>query len=115
MEQHRRPHPAIDLERDAVDRYRDHAAVLADPPVALDADRLAPEGGVRDRAVLQRIRRPVGVLVVDGVVTGAAEHLLVAVISEELDSRIVDERDPVIPVHQPQRNLAADDKRLLNF
>src|ERR1700716_3297457 len=35
VERHRGPRSAVDLQRDAVDRDRDHAAVFADPPVPL--------------------------------------------------------------------------------
>jgi hypothetical protein len=105
---------AVDLQRNAVDRDRDHAAVLADPPVAFDADRLAALGGMSDRAVLHRVWRPVRVLVVDRVVARPADQLVVAVESQCPDGRVVDERHPVVPVHQPQRDLTADHKRLLH-
>jgi hypothetical protein len=114
VERHRGPHAAVDLQRDAVDRDRDHAAVLADPPVAFDADRLTAQRGVSNRAVLGGVWRSVGVLVVDRVVARTADQLVVAVVSQQLDGCVVHEGDAVVPVYEPQRDLAADHERLLH-
>src|SRR6185437_14432799 len=91
VERHRGPHPAVDLHLDAVDRDRDQASVFADSPVAVHADRLAAPGGVSNGAVLRRVWRPVRVLPVDSVVARTAEQLVVAVVSQYPDGRVVDE------------------------
>src|SRR6202042_1295939 len=97
VERHRGPHAAVDLQRNAVNRDRHHAAILTNPPVAFDPDRLTAQGGVSDRAVLRWEWRSVGVLVVDRVVARTADPLVAAVVSQQLDGGVVDERPAVVP------------------
>ena len=83
--------------------HREHRAVAADEPVLVHLDRLTRPADLGHRAVLGRIRRPVAVLVVDGIVTEPAAQLGQIVVAQRREAGRVDEDHEAVVIDDPDR------------
>jgi hypothetical protein len=70
----------VDRRRDVGDR--EHRSVTAEEPIEVALDGLPRRPWQQHRAIGRGVESPVGVLVVDGLVAGAAEKLVGAVVAE---------------------------------
>jgi len=99
---HRAP-AVVEVDRCRRVRDRDLGPVLADEPVLLDADRLPSETGTEERAFFDRKGGPVGAKVVDAVVAGLSEQILLFGVAEDAEGSWVEEGDSSIRVDDVQR------------